>query len=203
MKRLMMKASAMVVLLVAILLPGRDGRAEARRDSWIESGRHEVDISLSMSRLLAAGGRHDYVSPGNAGWAPGLAISYGYFATEWLKLEAQAQLDVGLLTDHGFLTGLALGGASVYFKQDTELQAFVGLRLGGGFLLEGDSDGGLAEYRPSFVIAPKAGIQLQLTDRIGLHAYLEYQGVFVHTNNGYAYGDRHMIRLPVGVSFVF
>jgi hypothetical protein len=194
-----MKVLSMMVVM-AILLHGRAGHGEGREESWIRAGRNEVNASLSVARLLPVGNKSN--AEGNAGWAPGLAVSYGYFATAWLKVELQFQGDLGI-NDHGFLSGWGLAGASAYFHRGPRLAAFAGLRLGYGAFWEGDSDGGLAQLRPAVVVAPKAGIQLKLTDAIGLEAYLEYQAAFVSTETKYEYGNRQMIRLPVGVVFAF
>jgi hypothetical protein len=182
---------------VALLLHGGAGRAEGSSEPWIRAGRQEIDASLSVARLLAVGNQDQ--AEGNAGWAPGLALSYGYFATAWLEAEAQLQIDRGV-NEHPFVSGWGLAGASLYFHRGTRLAAFAGLRVGLGAFQEGDSDGGPEELRPALIVAPKAGIQLRLTGAIGLHAYLEYQAAFVPSETNYEYGDRQMIRLPVGIS---
>lgn len=189
-----------MAMAMAILLHGRAGHAEGRQEPWIRAGRSEVNASLSTARLLAVGNARN--AEGNAGWAHGLAVSYGYFATAWLKAELQFQGDVR--TDgNGFLSGWGLAGASAYFHRGSRLASFAGFRLGYGAFWEGDSDGGLEELRPAIVVAPKAGIQLKLTDVISLEAYLEYQAAFVSTETKYEYGNRQMIRLPVGVVIAF
>jgi hypothetical protein len=176
----------------------RAARAEGVADTWIETGRSVLGVAGFGSRILAAGStskRDD-----NSGWAPGVLASYGYAATSWLMPEWEAFLAVGRFTDHRFTAGGALVGATFYDPSASRVIPFAGLRLGIGRLEARNKDGG-KPTDTTFVVAPKVGILVRLAEQIALQVSVEYRGNYLFDLDGYDYGHRHLIAVPIGVAF--
>lgn len=199
--RMMARTTASALVLAVILGAGGRGRADpgsAPADAAL-GHRHEIEVALAGTRLVMTDGS-------DAVWGLGLVVGYGHRARPWLRLEAQAQFDTYGAASFEATSGWALGGASLCYDLGARPGArllFAGLRLGAGFTREGDADGGLPESHPALVVAPRAGILLRLTDRLGLHAYAEYQGAYVPTDTKYERGSRHLIRVPIGITATF
>lgn len=203
----MARMTAIALALAVTLGQAGSGRAEpGSAPAGAAPGyRHEIEISFVGERLVEAK-RVPLADPMRRTGA-GVALGYGYFTRPWLRLDAQAQGDATFYS--GSLDGISgwlLGGASICSmlgQGGGEALLFAGLHLGAGFTLDDDSDGGPLKLRRALVVAPRAGILLPLGDRLGLHAYVEYQWVDVDTESGYVLGSRHLFRGAVGITAAF
>ena len=162
--------------------------------AWAEKlqvkGGHELGISGVLSRSSG--------TPPFRGWLGGVAVSYGYFLTDWLQPEVQGQFDIGDLRDANVTGGGVLMGANFYYNRWTRFLPFGGLRLGVG-VLQNDL-AGRDVLNTTVTLAPKVGFLFLIKDWIGVTVAFEYQRVFVPANS---FPDLNLVRLPVGVSFLF
>jgi hypothetical protein len=156
----------------------------------VKKGRKEISVSLSGI------GTTEF---SDLTWGVGGKVSYGWFLRSWLKPEIEGYFDF-IHFDPAFFGGI-LAGPLFYLNRGNHILPFGGLKLGFGVAYGGDGDGGTITT-PTFTIAPKVGVLLLLSNRIGLQTHLEYQRVWIlddsmHTSN------HHQLRGTVGLSFLF
>lgn len=180
-----------ILIFLAVLFATLLGGASAVRAEGLQvRGGHELGVTGVLSRSSG--------NPPYRGWLGGFALSYGYFFTNFLQAEVQGQFDIGDLQDTGVVGGGVLGGVNFYLNRWTRFLPFAGLKLGIG-VLQNDLSG-RQELNPTITLAPRAGFLFLIKEWIGLTASFEYQRVIVPANS---FPDLNLIRIPVGVSFLF
>ncbi len=177
----------MVILWCVLLFTSKVWSQEA----LVPRGTHVLTPALSVSRSLGP----------NDGWVPGFNFSYAYFLKDWLQAEGGIQFEYGF-TDNQFYAGSALGGISFFYNRGSWVLPFGGFRMGLGALRENDSSGGV-QNRMTVTLAPKVGVLFRVSKLIGIYTHVEYQRVFVIGDERQGYEDLNLLRIPVGVSFMF
>lgn len=196
-----LESALMAAVAVGTWLGAREVRAERVSGPWLERGQRELGAAGFMSRILAAG-TSEFAAQDNSGWAPGLLASYGYAATRWFTAEGEAFIAVGRFTEHRFIATGVLAGATFYYPSASRVVPFAGLRLGIGRMKARNSDGG-NPTETTFVIAPKAGVLVRLSEQAALQVSVEYRGNYIMGLSGYDYGHRHLIAVPIGIALAF
>jgi hypothetical protein len=161
------------------------------QEPLIPQGTHVLTPALSAARSFGS----------NDGWVPGFNLSYGYLVNDWIQPEGGIQFERGF-TDNPFYAGSALGGVSFFYNRGSWVLPFGGFRFGLGVMRENDSSGGV-QNRMTVTLAPKVGVLFRVSKLIGIYMHIEYQRVFVIGDERQGYKDLNLLRIPVGVSFMF